>query len=389
MSASTTLHEELDGVIVRPMLTINRAIDLYLDDLTGRGYSDRTRTTYSRILDKLADRLPADVDVAKITPDDCRRFIGLYSQRAAGTRAHAFSVLSSFFKWLYFNEKIARNPLDRIQRPRRIAARDLDVITVSTDDVRKLVVAARTWPEKLAIGVLFYTGSRRRAAARLRLFDYNRDTGHLRFREKGGKTIWKPVAAELRQLLEAALAAGVYTGPGDYLIPAEGPLSRKGDRDDRVVWRLVKKVAARAHVDTHVHALRAAFACAYLEQHPGDTEALQELMAHESIATTQVYLRRFDTQNAMERVRDLTLGVAFADTNADPEIPQFAGKALAVSPVMGAGGFEPPYPSPSEPERPGSPFLDEHLRERASEAVRDDADAERVEAASPTKGTES
>jgi hypothetical protein len=46
-------------VIVRPMLTTDRAIDLFLGDLARRG-SERTRATYSRILDKLCDRLPLD-----------------------------------------------------------------------------------------------------------------------------------------------------------------------------------------------------------------------------------------------------------------------------------------------------------------------------------------
>ena len=41
-------------------------------------------------------------------------------------------------------------------------------------------------------------------------------------------------------------------------------------------------------------------------RHPGDVEALKELMGHRSIATTQVYLRKLDRQRAMERVRDLS-----------------------------------------------------------------------------------
>lgn len=77
------------------MLTTDRAIDLFLGDLARRGYSERTRATYSRILDKLCDRLPLDQDVSKITPDDCRRFLDQWNRRAAGTRAHTFSVLSS------------------------------------------------------------------------------------------------------------------------------------------------------------------------------------------------------------------------------------------------------------------------------------------------------
>jgi hypothetical protein len=56
-------------------------------------------------------------------------------------------------------------------------------------------------------------------------------------------------------------------------------------------------------VSAHVHALHAAFAAYY---HPGDVEAVKELLGYRSIATTQVYLRKFDKATAMERVRNLS-----------------------------------------------------------------------------------
>ena len=125
-------------------------------------------------------------------------------------------------------------------------------------------------------------------------------------------------------------------------MPPEGYLQRKGDRDDRVIWRIVKRVAARAGVEAHVHALRAAFAVYYLERFPGDVEALKELLGHRSIATTQVYLRKLDRANAMERVRGLSLNVAESGDNKVGETSQTAGERFASSSAVGAGGFEPP-----------------------------------------------
>jgi integrase len=202
--------------------------------------------------------------------------------------------------------------------------------------------AAQGWSERISLAILCYMGPRRRAVARLKLRDYDRLHGGLCFREKGSKVIWKPVPDELRSLLEAAIADGVIGHADDYIVPPEGHLSRKGDRDDRIIWRLVKRVADRAGVQAHVHALRAAFAVFYLERHPGDIEALKELMGHRSIATTQIYLRKLDRANAMERVRDLSWGVSLtdnADTSQNPQTPDFR---LASSAVVGAGGFEPP-----------------------------------------------
>jgi integrase len=178
--------------------------------------------------------------------------------------------------------------------------------------------------------------------ARLRLRDYDRLHGRIRFREKGAKVIWKPVPDELRSLLEAAITDGAIVQADDYLVPPEGYLSRHGDRDDRVIWRLVRRVAERAGVQAHVHALRAAFAVFYLECHPGDVEALKELMGHRSIATTQVYLRKLDRAQAMDRVRDLSWGVSLSDNDDSSRNPQIADFRLASSPGVGAGGFEPP-----------------------------------------------
>lgn len=355
MSAQPILvHADDPESNVRLMLTPSQATDLYLGDLTRRGYSVRTIDTYRRLLDKLADRLPDDQDVSKITVDDCRKFLNLWNGKAAGTRSHTFAVLSSFFGYLYVTDKIKKSPLERLERPRRIPAEDLDVTTVSTVDVRKLLKAAESWPEKLAIGILVYMGPRRHAAALLRLTDYDRDRRRLRFREKGAKVIWKPVPVELARLLDTAIAVQAIDEPNGYLIPNEGPTSRRGDRDDRIVWRLVKKVAARAGVEAHVHSLRAAFAVFYLEQNPGALESLKELMGHRSLITTQTYLRKLDRGSAMETVRSLDWGVAVTEDKDMVETLQSAVERLASKALVGAGGFEPPDSESSLPVTAGT-----------------------------------
>jgi integrase len=116
---------------------------------------------------------------------------------------------SRFLEWLDKQRPIKRNPLDFVRRPRRIAAEDLDVTSVSTTDVPKLLAACDTWPERIAVAILAYLGPRRNAVALLRLSDYElnpaldelgRITGRprIRFREKGSKVIWKPRPARTR-----------------------------------------------------------------------------------------------------------------------------------------------------------------------------------------------
>ena len=342
--------EDTDVVFVA-MLTTSRAVDLFLGDLARRSRSEsgRSVSSYQRILFRFADTLRPDLDVTEITSDDCRNFLDLCATRktgnrqtSKGTQATTYAILNSFLKWLYLQQRVKRNPLDHVPRPRRPKPDDLDVVTVGTADVPRLLSACRNWSEKLAVAIPAYMGPRRSAVSKLRLRDYNRDNHMLRFQEKGGKTIWKPIPEDLVRLLEAAIADGAIREPADYLVPSERA-TVKAERDDRVIWRLVRKVADRAGVDAHVHALRAAFAVFYLENHTGDVEGLKELMGHESIATTQTYLRKLDRQAAMERVRTLSWDAVASTGNIDTSaFPQFAVKRFESSLAVGAGGFEPP-----------------------------------------------
>ena len=116
---------------------------------------------------------------------------------------------------------------------------------------------------------------------------------------------------EYAEILCAAQAAGVWKSADDYLIPNRRPGAvKRAERSDEVIWETVKKLAARAGVEAHTHALRAAFAVQFDEANPDQLIALKELMGHARIETTLVYLRRKDRVRAMEAVRALSWGGA-------------------------------------------------------------------------------
>ncbi len=166
-------RSEPNDVIIRGMISPYRAMDDFLDDGLRRGWSERTLSTYRRVLYAFGDRLPLDYDVSQITSDDLRRYLGSKKGAARGTIAHAEAVLASWLKWCYLNQKIKANPMDRIARTKRIRAEDLDVTSVSSDDVRKLLAAAavldlaastgdrRVWTHRCCMGILAYLGPRR------------------------------------------------------------------------------------------------------------------------------------------------------------------------------------------------------------------------------------
>jgi site-specific recombinase XerD len=74
----------------------------------------------------------------------------------------------------------------------------------------------------------------------------------------------------------------------------------RAERSNKIIWETVMRVADRVGVRATVHALRRAFAVAFLTSHPGAIESLQALMNHSRIDTTQVYLRALNRSKAME-----------------------------------------------------------------------------------------
>lgn len=356
MTEAALLELRDPEVIIRLMLTPDRAIDDFLGDCRRRRWSERSIRSYSDTLYAFADRLAVDVDVSKITADDVRRYLATRSHLAPGTVAGHEAHLSSWFKWLFKARKIARNPIDEIERTKRVPAEDLEVVTVDLVEVPRLLDAAKPGAELNATAIAAYLGPRRHAIALLRERDY--DGQNIRFREKGAKAIVKPVPDELRRVLDASIARGeIRAAPEDYLVPPEGYLARKGDRDDRVIWRVIKRVADRAGVHAHVHSLRAAFAVFYLERNPDDLLGLKELLGHRSLNTTLIYLRRLQKQARMERVRSLSWSET-AGVGGAAWLSQSPPTVLAASGLVGAGGFEPPSDDSPVPERVGVELRD-------------------------------
>jgi integrase/recombinase XerC len=298
--------------VPRRHLPLGAAIDLYVGELARRGRAAETRRAYERVLFLLADRYPDKV-VTEVSADDCRRFLDRWRDAAPSTVALQVSVLAGFFRFMSDEGHVERNPMERIRRPPKKRPEDLDVVTVAKEDVQRLFAACEDWQELLCLAVLAYLGPRRRAAARARWRDVNLLHGTIRFLEKGGKVAVKPIPDQLAAILRAAIEhPDVRTGPDDYVIPNRRPSTVQSDeRNTKVIYETVVRLAKRAGIPAHVHAVRAAFATHYLETHPGHLEALQALMGHTRSDTTQVYLRKLNRAKAMERVRDLDSGTPF------------------------------------------------------------------------------
>jgi integrase len=284
------------------------AIDRYIGGLARRGRRRSTLCSYRRLLNDFAD-VVKDRPPAELTLEDYELFLDRWVGSSPSTLATGVSLVRGFSRFLYERGYAAADVAEPLKRPKRPSAEDLNVVTVSSGDVARLLENTEDWQELLCVATASYLGARRNALALVRRRDVDLEAGTIRFVEKGGKVAVKPMPHEYLAILRAAEAHGVWSSPENYLIPNRRPASvRRAERSDKIIWETIKRVAARARIKTHVHALRAAFAVQFDEAHPDQVIALKELMGHTRLETTLIYLRRKDKARAMEAVRDLSWG---------------------------------------------------------------------------------
>lgn len=280
-------------------------------------HSHATRRAYMWTLGKFADQHPGIELVELASRRTWTTFLGRWRELTPSTKAARIAACAAFTAYLKREGIIPVDPMLDVPRPKRIPADKLDVPAISTAELRSLFDHVTSWAECAALFLVVYTGARRGAAARVRWGDVELDERReITFREKGGQTHRKPLPDELAAFLRAARDSGVIdTSPNAYIIPNLMPERvQRAERDDRIVWTLIRRIAKRAGIRDErgrgpaVHALRAAFATYYLEEHGGQIDELKELLGHKRIETTEVYLRRLDRARRMERVRGLSFG---------------------------------------------------------------------------------
>lgn len=357
------------------------AHDLFLGELARQTRSSETRRQYRWILGHLADDAESIGKryVNELVEDDYERTLNRWTGLSASTLSQRVSCFRTFSRFVYRKGWSACWVCQDFERPRRPRAEDLDVVSVGPGDVLAMFGAVRDAQEFLCLATPAFLGARRRALSRLRRGDVDLVAGTVRFHEKGQKVIVKPLPYQYQEILLALDEDGLWAGPEAYLIPSRRPAAvRRVERSDKVIWETVKRVAERAGVSCHVHALRAAFAVAFDEAHPGELYALKELMGHSRIETTLVYLRRKDREKSMQLNRDLTWGLPerpMADnpghrTGTRDRNPDGRSESLSVlssDALKAHTGFEPVFPS----EAVAEPLLRKLAQVRALPVVRD------------------
>ena len=247
--------------------------------------------------------------LAHFTEETCRSYQYDLAGRElkSGTIRVRLATLGSFGKWMVRRDKLVRNPVDRLTRPRRKAR----VPAVPTWDTVKMLLRLCGLRERAILALMALGGLRRGEVAALDVGDVAHDFGLRRVMGKGGHEVPVALPARARAILHDYIAterAG---------LPATAPLfvvtykHRVGQRIERRmtgqrIWKVVKAVGARAGLHAlHPHALR--HACgAELLRRTKNLRFVQEQLRHVDVQTTTGYTRltQQDVRQALETLDD-------------------------------------------------------------------------------------
>ncbi|MCO5064806.1 MAG: site-specific tyrosine recombinase XerD [Rhizobiaceae bacterium] len=279
-------------------------IDAFLEMMSAeRGAAENTLQSYRRDLEDAAEHVGGRL--AEASTEQLRDYLNEIADRdfATSSQARKLSSLRQFFKFLYAEGLRADDPTGTLDSPRRDRA--LPKTMSEAETTRLLDRAAQEAADtdlsdgaRLAairmhalVEVLYATGLRVSELVALPIGVATRDDRFFIVRGKGNKERMVPISSKARVAMRAWLEvrkniAAFAENP--WLFPAG---SESGYLPRQVFARDLKSLAARvgiASAKVSPHVLRHAFA-SHLLQNGADLRAVQQLLGHSDISTTQIY----------------------------------------------------------------------------------------------------
>jgi integrase/recombinase XerC/integrase/recombinase XerD len=266
-------------------------------ELQRRGAAERTRRAYGRDVGELAGwataqgMAPESVDYRTL-----RRYAARISEGGAApsTLARKLASIRSFFRTLVEHGELGANPADLLPAPKQ--PQRLPRVMKAGEVAGLLESIPGSGPLELrdrAIFELAYAcGLRAEELVDLELDSIDFEDEQVRVEGKGGKTRFVPAGEPALRTLARYLERGRPTleaaegSPALFLSKSGRRLSTSDVRRRLRGW--ARHAATQGHV--HPHALRHSFATHLLEG-GADLRAIQEMLGHSSISTTQVYTR--------------------------------------------------------------------------------------------------
>jgi len=292
------------------MSDLSRArVEAFLEMLSAeRGAAQNTLASYERDLDDLSDFLSGrKVSLGAASREDLTAYLSDLARRGfqPTSQARRLSAMRQFYKFLYAEGLRGDDPTTILDAPKK--ARSLPKV-LTVQDVNAMLSRAEEeagleGPEQPArirrlalLELLYATGMRVSELVSLPVKVLTQEGRFLLVRGKGNKERLVPLS---RTALEALARYGKFRGAdpaqadSPFLFPAA---SKEGHLPRQVFARELKDLAIRAGLSANAvspHVLRHAFA-SHLLGNGADLRAVQELLGHSDISTTQIYTHVLD-----------------------------------------------------------------------------------------------
>ncbi len=263
-----------------------------------RGLSHNSISAYRRDILKLMNFLEEQhlaISPVEIGTDLIERFVYTSSKTIAPrSQARMISGLRNFFDYLIFEDYRKENPTDLLETP-KIGRKLPD--TLSENEINQIISQidlAKPQGERnrAMMETLYSCGLRVTEMIELKISDLFFDEGFIRVIGKGNKQRFVPINSYMIKLIETykdhvRAMIKVQKGYEDTLF-----LNRRGKQLSRnMVFMVLRDLTSKAGIDKTVspHTLRHSFATHLLEN-GADLRAIQQMLGHESITTTEIYM---------------------------------------------------------------------------------------------------
>lgn len=274
-----------------------------------KGYSVNTLDAYMRDVDKLFRYLAVEqVDVLDVKLEDLEHFAAFISDLGIGPRslARILSGVRQFYRFLVIDGYLEVDPTELLESPKQPDHLP-EVLSTAEVDLLEQAIDLSKWEghrNRAIIEVLFSCGLRVSELTNLKLSNLYIEEQYIRVMGKGSKERLVPISPraldELNYWFADRNVMKIKPGEEDYVF-----LNRRGQHLTRtMILIMIKRYAVEAGIKKTIspHTLRHSFATSLLEG-GADLRAIQAMLGHESIGTTEIYTH-IDTSTLRQEILD-------------------------------------------------------------------------------------
>ena len=272
-----------------------------------KGYSANTLDAYMRDVDKLFRYLAVEqVDVLDVKLEDLEHFAAFISDLGIGPRslARILSGVRQFYRFLVVDGYLEVDPTELLESPKQPDHLP-EVLSTAEVDLLEQAIDLSKWEghrNRAIIEVLFSCGLRVSELTNLKLSNLYIEEQYIRVMGKGSKERLVPISPraldELNYWFADRNVMKIKPGEEDYVF-----LNRRGHHLTRtMILIMIKRYAVEAGIKKTIspHTLRHSFATSLLEG-GADLRAIQAMLGHESIGTTEIYTH-IDTSTLRQEI---------------------------------------------------------------------------------------